>query len=88
MPHPTTPMKLTTRCGPAAVDGLNEALLAKAMQDKLLRTTRVRADTTVVADMAYPTDSGLLAKAIRRIAATAAAQRATGARNHSEAAPA
>jgi IS5 family transposase len=33
-----------------------------------LRTSRVRADTTVVpANVCYPTDSGLLAKAIRRI---------------------
>ena len=68
VPHPTTLMKLTTRCGSAAVDGLNEALLAKAAQAKLLRTSRVRADTTVVAaNVAYPTDSGLLAKAVRRI---------------------
>lgn len=71
VPHPTTLMKLTTRCGPAAVEGLNEALLAKAAQAKLLRTTRVRVDTTVVpSNVAYPTDSGLLARAIRRIAAT------------------
>ena len=42
-----------------AVDGLNEALLAKAAEAKLLRTNRVRADTTVVpANVAYPTDSG------------------------------
>ena len=69
VPHPTTLMKLTTRCGSAAVDGLNEALLAKAAEAKLLRTNRVRADTTVVpANVAYPTDSGLLAKAVRRIA--------------------
>jgi transposase, IS5 family len=68
VPHPTTLMKLTTRCGSAAVDGLNEALLAKAAEAKLLRTSRVRADTTVVpANVCYPTDSGLLAKAIRRI---------------------
>ena len=71
VPHPTTLMKLTTRCGRAAVDGLNEALLAKAAEAKLLRTSRVRADTTVVpANVCYPTDSGLLAKAIRRIAVT------------------
>jgi IS5 family transposase len=51
------------------VDGCNEALLAKAAEAKLLRTSRLRADTTVVpADVAYPTDSGLLAKAVRRIA--------------------
>ena len=65
MPHPTTLMKLTTRCGPAAVEGLNEALLVKAAEAKLLRTNRVRVDTTVVpSNVSYPTDSGLLAKAI------------------------
>jgi IS5 family transposase len=69
VPHPTTLMKLTTRCGSAAVDGLNEALWAKAAGAKLLRTSRLRADTTVVpANVAYPTDSGLLARAIRAIA--------------------
>ena len=71
VPHPTTLMKLTTRCGSTAVNGLNEALLAKAAEAKVLRTNRVRADTTVVpANVAYPTDSGLLAKAIRRIGTT------------------
>src|SRR5258707_10166401 len=79
VPHPTTLMKLTTRCGSAAVDGLNEALLAKAAEAKLLRTSRLRADTTVVpANVAYPTDSGLLAKAIRRIAATGRRIQAAG----------
>ena len=71
VPHPTTLMKITTRCGDAAVAGLNEALLAKAADAKLLRTDKVRADTTVVeADVAYPTDSGLLAKAVAKIART------------------
>ena len=79
VPHPTTLMKLSTRCGSAAVDGLNEALLAKAAEAKLLRTNRVRADTTVVpANVAYPTDSGLLAKAVRRIAATSRRIQAAG----------
>jgi IS5 family transposase len=79
VPHPTTLMKLTTRSGSAAVDGCNEALLAKAAEAKLLRTTRLRADTTVVpADVAYPTDSGLLAKAVRRIAATGRRIQAAG----------
>jgi IS5 family transposase len=59
VPHPTTLMKLTSRCGEDAVAGLNEALWAKAAQAKLLRTARVRADTTVIpANVAYPTDSG------------------------------
>jgi transposase, IS5 family len=64
-------MKLTTRCGSGAVAGLNEVLLAKATGGKVLRTTRLRADTTVVSsNVSYPTDSGLLAKAIARMAAT------------------
>jgi transposase, IS5 family len=79
VPHPTTLMKITTRCGSTAVDGLNEALLAKAGEAKLLRTTRLRADTTVVpANVAYPTDSSLLAKAVRRIAATGRRIQAAG----------
>ena len=48
VPHPTTLMKLTTRCGSVAVDGLNEALIAKAVDAKLVRTSRIRVDTTVV----------------------------------------
>ena len=73
-------MKLTTRCGDGVVAGLNEALpLARAAGQKLLRTSRLRADTTVVpADVAYPTDSGLLARAIRRIAATGRRIQAAG----------
>ena len=69
VPHPTTLMKLTSRCGSVAVDGLNEALIAKAVDAKLVRTSKIRVDTTVVpANVAYPTDSGLLAKAVKRIA--------------------
>jgi transposase, IS5 family len=42
---------------------LNEALLATAAEHKVLRTHRVRADTTVVAaNVCYPTDVGLLAE--------------------------
>jgi IS5 family transposase len=79
VPHPTTLMKITTRCGDAAVSGLNEALLAKAAAAKLLRTDKVRADTTVVeADVAYPTDSGLLAKAVGKIARTVERIKADG----------
>jgi transposase, IS5 family len=79
VPHPTTLMKLTSRCGEAAVAGLNEALLTKAAAAKLVRTDKVRADTTVVeAAVAYPTDSGLLAKAVGGIAATVARIQAAG----------
>ncbi len=79
VPHPTTLMKLTTRCGEAAVAGLNEALLARAAGQKLLRTARVRADTTVIsANVAYPTDSGLLAKAAGKLVRTARRVQAAG----------
>ncbi len=79
VPHPTTLMKITTRCGDDAVAGLNEALLAKAATAKLLRTDKVRADTTVVeAAVAYPTDSGLLAKAIGTMARTVERIKAAG----------
>ena len=83
VPHPTTLMKLTSRCGQDAVAGLNEALWAKAAGNKLLRTARVRADTTVIpANVAYPTDSGLAAKAVGKLvqdgAPGASRGRATG----------
>jgi IS5 family transposase len=85
VPHPTTLMKLTTRCGETVVAGLNEALLAKAAGQKLLRAARVRTDTTVIpANVAYPTDSGLLARAAGKLLRTAwrvqAAGGATGTR--------
>jgi IS5 family transposase len=67
------PLRRSCRCR------MNEALLAKAAEAKLLRSSRLRADTTVVcADVAYPTNSGLLAKAIRRIAATGRRIQAAG----------
>jgi IS5 family transposase len=79
VPHPTTLMKITTRCGSAAVEGLNEALLARAVVAKVLKTNRVRADTTVVpADVAYPTDSGLLAKGVAKMAKAVEALKAGG----------
>ena len=79
VPHPTTLMKLTTRCGEGAVAGLNEALLARAAGQKLLRTARVRADTTVIgANVAYPTDAGLLAKAVGKLVRAARRVQAAG----------
>jgi IS5 family transposase len=79
VPHPTTLMKLTTRCGAGAVAGLNEALLARAAGARLLRTARVRADTTVIpADVAYPTDSGLLARAVGKMVRAARRVQAAG----------
>jgi IS5 family transposase len=79
VPHPTTLMKITSRCGQAAVDQLNETLLAKAHGAKLIKTDKVRADTTVVeANVSYPTDSGLLAKGVAKMAAGVAKLKAMG----------
>jgi IS5 family transposase len=86
VPHPTTLMKITSRCGDDAVAGLNEALLAKAAAGKLLRTDRVRADTTVVeADVGYPTDTGLLAKAVGSICRSVARIKTFGGASHTRA---
>src|SRR5918911_5388005 len=80
VPHPTTLMKITTRCGSEVIEQLNEALLAKAHEAKLLRVGKVRADTTVVsANVDYPTDAGLLAKAVGRIGRIVKRVKAAGA---------
>ena len=66
-------MKITTRCGEQAISEPNRALLAKAVEARVLKTNRVRADTTVIeANGAYPSDSGLLAKGVAKMAAKVA----------------
>jgi transposase, IS5 family len=68
VPHPTTLSKLTRRFGPEIVEDLNRALLESAVERKVLRSRRLRVDTTVVeADVRYPTDSGLCAHAVSRL---------------------
>ncbi len=68
VPHATTLMKLTRRCGEQVIEALNRALLEQAVAKKVLRSRRLRVDTTAVeADVRYPTDSGLCAHAISRI---------------------
>ena len=72
-------MKITSRCGERAVAGLNDALLTKAAENKVIKTDKVRADTTVVeANVAYPTDSGLLAKGVARMVVIIAGLHALG----------
>jgi IS5 family transposase len=62
-----------------AVAGLNEALLARAAGARLLRTTRLRADTTVIgANVAYPAGCGLLARAAGKLVRAARRVRAAG----------
>jgi IS5 family transposase len=80
VPHPSTLGKLTARCGADVIAQLNAALLAKAGAARLIRTDQIRADTTVVpANVAYPTDSGLLVRAITLIVTLVARIHAAGA---------
>ena len=79
VPHPTTLVKLTRRLGEPTVTAVNQALLASAAEHKVLRTHRVRADTTVVAaNVCYPTDAGLLARAIGKLQTTIGRIQAAG----------
>ena len=71
VPDPSTLMKITKRCGSDVVTQLNEALLNKADAAHLVKLDKVRVDTTVVpANVAYPTDAGLLAKGVAKLART------------------
>jgi IS5 family transposase len=68
VPDPSTLMKLTKRLGPGLLEELNAGLLALAVERKVLRSRRLRVDTTVVeADIRSPTDSGLCAHAVSRL---------------------
>ena len=80
LPHPTTLMKLTTRCGQQTITALNDELLAKAVEARVVKTGKVRADTTVVsANVDYPTDTGLLARAVSRMSRLVTRIKAAGA---------
>lgn len=78
-PHPSTLMKITTRCGPELIEELNGALIAKAVEIGVVDMGWLRADTTVVpADIKYPTDSGLLIRGITKAAGLVARIQAAG----------
>ncbi len=75
VPHSTTLVKLTRRFGPEIVAELNQAVLQTAVERRLLRSRRLRVDTTVMeADVRYPTDSGLCAHAVSRLGSGAGRQ--------------
>src|SRR6478672_10281848 len=78
VPDPSTLMKLTKRLGPRLLEELNGELVSLAVERKVLRSRRLRVDTTVVeADIRSPTDSGLCAHAVSRL--TRLARRIKGA---------
>ena len=80
VPHPTTLSKLTRKYGPDIVHELNRGLVQRASEHKLLRSRKLRIDTTVVqAPIDYPTDIGLLADSARVVTRTVRQLQAAGA---------
>jgi IS5 family transposase len=79
VPHPTTLSKLTRKYGPDVVHELNRLLVQRATAQKLLRSRKLRVDTTVVqAPIDYPTDIGLLADTARVVTRTVRHLQAAG----------
>jgi transposase, IS5 family len=79
VPDPSTLMKLTKRLGPELLEELNAELLSLAVERRVLRSRRLRVDTTVVeADIRSPTDSGLCAHAVSRLTRLAKRIKAAG----------
>lgn len=71
VPDSTTLIKLTHKYGAETVKALNEALVLKLKESKVVRGKKLRIDTTVVeSDIHYPTDTGLLNDGIRVITRT------------------
>ena len=66
VPDATTLIKLTHKYGDTTIEALNEALVNRAVNDKVVRGRKLRVDTTAVeSDIDYPTDAGLIAKGVR-----------------------
>jgi len=68
VPDSTTLIKLTHKYGENTVRALNDALVLKLKERKVVRGRKLRIDTTVVeSDIHHPTDTGLLNDGIRVI---------------------
>ena len=68
VPDSTTLIKLTHKYGADTVRSLNDALVLKLKEGKVIRGRKLRIDTTVVeSDIHHPTDMGLLNDGIRVI---------------------
>ena len=68
VPDSTTLIKLTHKYGADTVRSLNDALVLKLKEGKVVRGRKLRVDTTVVeSDIHHPTDTGLLNDGIRVI---------------------
>lgn len=68
VPDSTTLIKLTHKYGEGTVQKLNDALVMKLKEGKVIRGKKLRIDTTVVeSDIHHPTDTGLLVDSIKVI---------------------
>jgi len=68
LPDPSALIKATKRYGEDTVKEINELLVKKAREKKIIRGRKLRIDTTVVeSDIHYPTDAGLIADGVRVI---------------------
>jgi IS5 family transposase len=71
VPDDTTLIKLTKKYGEGTLDELNDALVLKLKEEKVIKGKKLRMDTMVTeANIHYPTDTGLLADGIRVITRT------------------
>jgi IS5 family transposase len=72
VPDASTLIKLTHKYGEDTVKALNDALVVKLKESKVVRGQKLRLDTTVVeANIHYPTDASLLADGIKLITRSA-----------------
>jgi IS5 family transposase len=79
VPDASTLIKLTHKYGEEAIQALNDALVLKLKEGKLVRGRKLRLDTYVVeANIHHPTDTSLLADGIRVITRTVARLRKAG----------
>ena len=71
VPDDTTLIKLTHKYGEDTLRALNDALVLKLKEEKVIRGRKLRMDTMVAeSDIHYPTDTGLLADGVRVITRT------------------
>lgn len=80
VPDDTTLIKLTKKYGEGALDELNDALVLKLKEEKVIRGKKLRMDTMVTeANIHHPTDTSLLADGIRVITRTVTRLKKVGA---------
>ncbi len=71
VPDDTTLIKLSHKYGDDTLRDLNDALVLKLKEQKVIRGKKLRIDTTVTeANIHYPTDTGLLADGVKVITRT------------------